>query len=107
MKTLVNTQQELSSLLMSNGDTIRRFGAQRLGLFRSYASTRRNGPQKDLGMLVEFANGEKNYSNYVHLICFLEDLLNSEVELITPDSLSPYIRSSVLAEVEQYLSFEA
>ena len=105
MNLYVNNQTELVDILASHKKTIRRFGAKRLGFFKSCSHQR---PQsfKDLGLLVEFAKGEKSYYNFVHLMCFLEDLLHSDVELITPDSISPYIRSNVLADVE-YLSFEA
>lgn len=105
MKFYTKNQNELASLLSTHKDTIRRFGAMRLGLFKpcKYSRTKNF---KDLGLLVEFAQGEKSYYNFVHLMCFLEELLKSDVELITPDSISPYIRSSVLSEVH-YVSCEA
>ncbi|RMG30093.1 MAG: nucleotidyltransferase [Bacteroidetes bacterium] len=104
MNSYLRKREKLVKLLRAHATTIRRFGALRLGLFKpgGHAYTR---PARDLSMLVEFAQGEKSYHNFVHLMCFLEDLLHKEVELITPDSLSPYIRSSVLAEV-QYVSFD-
>lgn len=105
MNLYVNNQMELANLLAAHKETIRRFGARRLGLFKP-CNHRKPKNFKDLGLLVEFEKGEKSYYNFVHLMCFLEDLLHSDIELITPDSISPYIRSSVLADVE-YLSFEA
>jgi predicted nucleotidyltransferase len=74
----------------------KRFGVRRIGLFGSFA----RGEQKDtsdVDILVEFE--EPTFDNFMNLAFFLEDLLNRRVELVTPDSLSPYIAPYVEKEV--------
>jgi predicted nucleotidyltransferase len=47
--------------------------------------------------------GKKNFRNFIHLAFFLEDLLNRKVELVTPESLSPYLKPNILKEIEYVL----
>jgi hypothetical protein len=74
----------------------KRFGVKRIGLFGSFA----RGEQKDtsdVDILVEFE--EPTFDNFMNLAFFLEDLFSRRVELVTPDSLSPYIAPYVEKEV--------
>ncbi len=74
----------------------KRFGVKRIGLFGSFA----RGEQKDtsdVDILVEFE--EPTFDNFMNLAFFLEDLFGRRVELVTPDSLSPYIAPYVKKEV--------
>jgi len=73
-----------------------KFGVRRIGLFGSFA----RGEQKDtsdVDILVEFE--EPTFDNFMNLAFFLEDLFGRRVELVTPDSLSPYIAPYVKKEV--------
>ena len=47
--------------------------------------------------MVEFE--EPTFDNFMKLAFFLEDLFGKRVELVTPDSLSPYIAPYVTKEV--------
>ncbi len=74
----------------------KRFGIKRIGLFGSFA----RGEQKDasdIDILVEFE--EPTFDNFMNLAFFLEDLFSRKVELVTPDSLSPYAAPYVEKEV--------
>ncbi len=51
-------------------------------------------------MLVEFEPAYKTFDNFMQLSFLLEDVLNRPVELVTPESLSPYLRPHIVAEVE-------
>jgi predicted nucleotidyltransferase len=73
-----------------------RFSVERIGLFGSHARGNAT-PESDVDILVEFK--EPTFRNFMGLVFFLEDLLKIEVELVTPDSLSPYIRPYVEKEV--------
>lgn len=42
----------------------------------------------------------QTFDNFMQLAFLLEDLLNRPVELVTPESISPYIRPYILKEVE-------
>ncbi len=78
------------------GEIKKRFGVRRIGLFGSFA----RGEQKDtsdVDILVEFE--EQTFDNFMNLAFFLESLFSRRVELVTPDSLSPYIAPYVRKEV--------
>jgi len=86
----------IDDLKTQEGEIKRRFGVRRIGLFGSFA----RGEQKetsDVDILVEFE--EPTFDNFMELAFFLENLFGKRVELVTPDSLSPYIAPSVKREV--------
>ena len=103
MNPSVSTKEELVQKLKSNAGTIRMYGARSLGLFGSFQRNQQN-EASDVDLLVEFSTGCKTYDNFIHLAFFLEDLLGRNVELITPESLSPYLRPHIEKNVE-YVSF--
>jgi predicted nucleotidyltransferase len=73
-----------------------RFSVKRIGLFGSFA----RGEEKDTSdvyIIVEFE--KPTFDNFMELAFFLEDLFKRRVELVTPDSLSPYIAPYVKREV--------
>ena len=43
---------------------------------------------------------DTSVDNFIQLSFFLEDLLKRRVELVTPESISPYIRPYIMNEVE-------
>jgi hypothetical protein len=55
-------------------------------------------------LLVEFEPGGKTFRNFISLVFFLEDLLHRKVELVTPESISPYMRDEILKEAEHVLA---
>jgi hypothetical protein len=77
-------------------------GVRRLALF---GSVRRDaaGVGSDVDFLVEFAPGEKSYDHLFELGDLLERLLGHPVELVTPESLSPYLRPHILADAVDVL----
>lgn len=80
-------------------EKLKKFGVKRCGLFGSFLRDRQN-LQSDIDLLVEFEMGKKTYDNYIHLAFFLEELFGRSVDLVTPESLSPYIGPHILREVE-------
>ncbi len=78
---------------------IKKFGVKQLGLFGSYVRDEANAAS-DVDLLVEFEEGKKTYNNFISLAYYLEDLLGKRVELLTHQSLSPYLKSQILKEVE-------
>lgn len=73
-----------------------RFHVKRIGLFGSYARGEET-ESSDVDIMVEFE--QPTFDNFMKLAFFLEDLLGRKVELVTPDSLSPYIAPYVKDEV--------
>jgi predicted nucleotidyltransferase len=83
-------------LIFAQQEIKKRFHVKRIGLFGSFA----RGDEKetsDVDIMVEFE--VPTFDNFMKLSFFLEDLFARRVELVTPDSLSPYIASYVKKEV--------
>ena len=91
------------TLLLHNQARIRALGVRRLGLFGSFVREQQ-ASESDIDLLVEFSEGKKTFDNFIELSFLLEDVLQRKVELITLDSLSPYIGPRILSEVE-YAAF--
>jgi hypothetical protein len=72
-------------------------GVRRLALF---GSVRRDAARvgSDVDLLVEFSPGEKSFDHLIDLGDLLEHVLGHRVELVTPESLSPFLKSDILAE---------
>jgi uncharacterized protein len=77
---------------------LRSFGLRRLGLFGSCARGEER-PDSDVDLLVEFEPRQKTLANLIDLGDFLERLFRRRVELVTPESLSPYFGPSILRDV--------
>ncbi|MDP2210017.1 MAG: nucleotidyltransferase family protein [Bacteroidota bacterium] len=103
MKTTTQNKSNIFHILLLNKEKILNYGARRLGLFGSFV----RGEQKessDIDFLVEFIPGKKTYDNFINLVYFLEELFGKEVELVTPESLSPYLKPYIEREIE-YVTF--
>jgi predicted nucleotidyltransferase len=92
------TREAVLALVQQHDEQIRAFGVKRLGLFGSFVRGDQD-EESDVDVLVEFEPGRKTFDAFVHLALFLEDLLGRRVELLTPESLSPYIGPHILSEV--------
>ncbi len=99
MNTAITTKQDILGVLCDNRDLIRGFGVRRLGLFGSFVRGQQRA-ESDVDLLVEFEPGKKTFDNFMALSFLLEDLLRRRVELVTTESLSPYLRPHILDEVE-------
>jgi uncharacterized protein len=94
----------LIKVLKENQQTIKGYGVKKLGIFGSFVRNEQKDTS-DIDLLVEFEPDKKNYDNFIGLNFFLEDKTNREIELVTLESLSPYIGPHILKEVE-YFAFE-
>ena len=75
----------------------------RCGLFGSFVRDTAVD-QSDVDMLVVFDPALKTFHNFMDLCFFLEDLFGRKVDVVTPESLSPFIGAHILQEVE-YVPF--
>ena len=84
-------------LLSSVRSEILALGVERLALF---GSVRRDEATavSDVDFLVEFRSGEKTFDRFLALVELLERVVGRPVELVTTESLSPYIGPHILAE---------
>jgi uncharacterized protein len=94
------------SRLINNEQTIKQLGVKKVGLFGSYL-TGQEHEFSDIDILVEFMQDKTSYDNFINL-CFLLDSLfqGRKVEVVTTNSLSPYIGPKILNQVE-YAPFSA
>ncbi len=95
----VQTKEQILALLQAHQAELRRLGVRRCGLFGSFVRNELHD-QSDVDILVEFEPDQKTFKHFMQLAFFLEDLFGRKVDLITTESLSPYIGPSILREVE-------
>jgi|SRR5581483_1006934 len=93
------TEREIIGALEECSDALRKYTVRRIGLFGSYVRGQQR-KRSDIDFLVEFK--EPTFDNFMDLAFFLEDLFGRKVDLITEESLSPYIRPYVEKEVRWY-----
>lgn len=96
------TRAEAESCLTTAQSAILGLGVRRLALFGSVQrGTSRT--DSDVDVLVEFQPGQKSYDRFLALGDLLEQLLAHPVELVTPESLSPFLRPHILAEAQDVI----
>jgi hypothetical protein len=98
----VLTRADVLSRLATAQAEILSLGVRRLALF---GSVQRNAarPDSDVDVLVEFQPSEKTYDHFLALGDLLEQLFGRRVELVTPESLSPFFGPHILAEAMDVL----
>ena len=97
-------KREIFNFLKYNKNILQSYGVKKIGLFGSYVRNQQN-KNSDIDILVEFYTSKKNYNNFINLVYYLEDNLNTKIDLLTIESLSPYIGQRILNEVE-YVSIQ-
>lgn len=95
----VPMKQEILDALRRQGEAISALGVKRVGLFGSFVRGEQH-EGSDVDLLVEFKPGRKTFDSFTQLAFLLEDALGGPVDLVTIESLSPYIGPYILEEVE-------
>lgn len=98
---MVQSRHDVLGALRGQQERLRALGVSRLGLFGSFGRDQA-GQESDVDLLVEFQPGQKSFDNFMSLSELLETLFARRVELVTPESLSPYIGPHILREVEYF-----
>ncbi len=91
--------EKLTHTLKQDKSELAQFGVARIGVFGSFA----RGSQtdvSDIDLLVEFQEDQKTFNNFMSVAYFLEDQFGRAVELVTPESLSPYMKERILEETD-------
>lgn len=102
---MIRTKQDILNVLEQNRSRLQGLGVKRIGLFGSYLRGEQR-PDSDIDLLAEFEPGRKTFDAFIELALFLESALQHRVELVTVESLSPYIGPHILTEV-QYAALAA
>ena len=98
----ISNAAEATARLAACADQVRALGVVRLALFGSVLRGEAS-PDSDVDLLVEFAPGEKSFDRFMALADLLEALFGREVELVTPEALSPFIGPRILSEARDVL----
>jgi len=92
-------KDKFHKVILENKEYLKRLGIISIGIFGSVV---RNEDTKDsdYDILVEFDKDRKSFKTFTSLCDLFEDKLGANFELITKESLSPYIGPHILKEVE-------
>ncbi len=96
---MIRTKQDILNVLDQNRSHLKALGVRRIGLFGSFVRGEQR-PDSDIDLLVEFEPGRKTFDSFMELSFFLEEVLQHKIELVTVESLSPYLGPHILKEVE-------
>ena len=96
---IVSDKGQIIDLLKQNSTQLGKFGVSRIGVFGSFVTGEQNA-QSDVDLVVEFNEGQKNFHNFMGTASFAENLLGRKVDLLTPQSISPYLASHIEKEIE-------
>ena len=89
-------QDQIIQLLSRQRSALDRLGIESLSLFGSVVRGE-NQPESDMDILVEFKS-KATFDRYMELKFFLEDLLESRVDLVTHKALRPSMRPVIQRE---------
>ena len=101
----VLTHQEIIKTLRENIESLKKFKVKKIGIFGSYTRDEQR-KKSDIDLLVEFDKSafDKNltgYSdNYNGLLHELKKSLGRKIDLVTQDTVSPFIRPYIEKEIE-------
>ena len=96
---MADSKQQIFKLILENKQAFRDLGADRLGVFGSFVRDEQN-KDSDVDLMVDFLPGQKNYRNFLGIADLAEKLMGREVEILTPQSLSPFIAPYIEREIE-------
>lgn len=86
------------SILKENKAIFNQYGVKKIGVFGSYVRNEQK-TDSDIDILIEFEKGKKSYQNLLKTTELTENLLNKKIDLVTIESLSPYIGPYIKKEV--------
>jgi Predicted nucleotidyltransferases len=100
MANKTNTKELIFQRILEKQKQLAFYGVKNIGLFGSFVRGEQTA-LSDIDILVEFIPEKHTFDNFMEVAFLLEELLGRKVELITPESLSPYIGPHILREVER------
>ncbi len=92
------TKEDILDQIRKNEEILKRYGVRKISIFGSYSRDEQR-EDSDIDIIVEFEEGKKSFDNFISLSFFFEDLFKKRVDLLTPESISPYIRPYVNEEI--------
>lgn len=96
----VNTKAAIVQRILEARERLALLGVMNIGLFGSFVRGEQTS-LSDVDILVEFMPEKHTFDNFMEVAFLLEELLGRNVEVVTPEALSPYIGPHILREVER------
>lgn len=93
------------SLIEEHAAELRNLGAQRIGVFGSFARGVAT-PESDVDVYLEFAAGKKSFDNFFAIYELLQGLFQRSIDLVTDGSLSQSKARLILPTV-RYATLDA
>ncbi|HET6494918.1 MAG TPA: nucleotidyltransferase family protein [Thermoleophilia bacterium] len=92
------TRREALRRLTRSRDKLREHAVRHISLFGS-TSRDQATPQSDVDLLVEFdPDANVGLFDFVGLLDHLSDVMDTRIDLATPDALRPEMRAEIIAE---------
>jgi predicted nucleotidyltransferase len=93
-------RESILNTLRSRKPEILNFGITQIGLFGSFIRGEES-TESDIDILIVFDPDKESFDNFMAAYDYFENLFkNKKIEMVTKNSLSPYIGPSILKEVE-------
>ncbi|KPK27822.1 MAG: nucleotidyltransferase [Nitrospira bacterium SG8_3] len=99
MEGTTKTKQDILDALHQNRARLQELGVRKIGLLGSFARGEQRA-DSDMDLVVEFESERKTFDGFMNLSFLLEETLEHRVELVTGESLNPYLGPHILKEVE-------
>ena len=96
---MITNTSDILDLIETKKDEISKLGITKVGLFGSFSRGDQT-QESDIDLLVEFDKKKKSYQNYMNFVKLAENLFGRDVEVVTPESLSPYLAPYIKKEVK-------
>ena len=93
------------ALIEKHAAELRTLGAQRIGIFGSFAKGKAT-TDSDVDVYLEFAKGRKSYDNFFAIYELLQGLFGRPIDLVTDGSLSER-KARIIIPTVRYASLNA
>ncbi len=95
----MTSKEFIINSIKENKPQLSKFGVNNIGLFGSYVRNEQS-PNSDIDLLIDFDPSKESFDNFMAVYDLFESIFkNEKVEIVTKNSLSPYIGPSILNEV--------
>ena len=79
-------------------DILKNNGVEKIGIFGSYARGDADS-KSDIDIIVVFYKGKKTFTTFMNVCDILENSTGLKVDVLTPESISPYIKPYIDKEI--------
>jgi len=97
-------KEEIKKLLKENEEKLKSFGVKKIGIFGS-AVRDEIREDSDIDIVVEFDKDRGGFKDFGGLIEFLENLLNRNVDILTPGGIESIRIKSVRERIKREIEY--